>query len=117
MADSLQKYVALIPLHRNDGTPVEAELLLDFKERLFLLADGWTVTGTVEGAYRMADGTQQIDHSLQFWIWIPERRHEELRQVVAELGAKLGQESMYLEHAHGTLDFVEPSSDTDEDER
>lgn len=116
MDDSLQKYIALLPLNANDGKPVDAETVVEFKERLFLLADGWTVTGTVEGAYRMADGSQQIDHSLQFWIWISVSRYDQLREIVAEFGKRLGQESMYLERAEGSLDFVESAEDKTENE-
>ena len=114
MDDPLQKYIALVPLSLNDGTPVEPETILEFKEQLYLLADGWSVPGTVEGAYKMADGKKQIDHTLQFWIWIRKSQYSELRQVVSELGAKLGQESMYLERTFASLDFVKsiPTEET-----
>jgi hypothetical protein len=109
MDDPLAKYITLIPLAYNDGSPVTEEVILEFKEQLFALADGWTVAGTVEGAYRMADGKQQIDRSLQFWISIRESRGDELRAVVAELGRRLGQESMYLELTGASVEFVPPS--------
>lgn len=115
MDDTLQKYIALVPLSLNDGTPVEAETILEFKEQLLLLADGWSVPGTVEGAYRMADGRTQIDHTLQFWIWIREGQYAELRRVVSELGAKLGQEKMYLERTFADLDLVDPPNNRTEE--
>ncbi len=108
MDDPLLKFVLLVPLRYNDGREVPGDVILNLKEKLFSLADGFTDKGTVRGAYRMADGKKQIDQSAEYWIWLKEEYVAELRQVVAELGAKLGQESMYLERTVGTLDFVPP---------
>ena len=108
MDDPLPKYLLLVPLRYNDGTPVPEEVILELKEELVLLANGWTMAGTVEGAYRMADGRQQIDHSLQFWIVVNEDRFSELERIVGELGHKLGQESMFLETPGGMVYFVPP---------
>lgn len=108
MDASLSKYLVLVPLAYNDGSPVPEETILEFEEQLFLLGGGFTVAGTVRGAYRMADGKKQIDHSLQYWIWVDDGQYENLRSIVSELGGKLGQESMYLERASASLDFVPP---------
>jgi len=83
-------------------------VLVDFLERLFLIGGGYSIAGTVEGAYRMADGTKQVDHLLQVWIGLDEDRFPQLEQAVAELGAELGQESMYLERTGGTIHFIAP---------
>jgi len=108
MDDSLSKYLVLVPLAHNDGTPVPAETILEFEEQLFLLGGGFSVAGTVRGAYRMADGKKQIDDSLPYWIWIDDGQYEKLRSIVSELGGKLGQEKMYLERSGGSLDLVPP---------
>ena len=108
MDDSLFKFILFVPLYYNDGRKVPKKIILDFEDRLFVLGCGFTDVGTVRGAYPMADGKKQIDHSAHYWIWLKEECVAELRQAVAELGAKLGQESMYLEHAPGTLEFVLP---------
>lgn len=109
MDDPLQKYIVLVPLSLNDGTPVAAETIMGFLEQLYLLADGWSMEGAVEGAYKMAEGKKQIDQTQKIWIWVRESQYPELRRIVSELGAKLGQESMYLERVYASLDFVEPS--------
>ena len=114
MDEPLLKFITFVPTTLNDGTPVEAEVILEFEERLFLLANGFTEKGTVRGAYRMSDGKKQIDHSLEYWIWVSEEQQGELRQVVAELGNKLGQESMYLERSFANLDFVPPAKPTED---
>ena len=93
----------------NDGTEVDSEVILDFQEQLFVNFNGFTNGGTVEGAYKMADGKKAIDHTTQYWIGIHESKYELLRSLVAELGQKLGQESMYLESTGSTIDFVKPA--------
>ncbi len=83
-------------------------MLLDFQERLLVLGGGYTVAGTVQGAYRMADGKTQIDQSLQIWIVLKEEYVSELETVVAQLGTTLGQETMYFERTGGSVDFIAP---------
>lgn len=109
MDEPLLKFVVLVPLRFNDGTQVPNDVILDFQEKLFLLGGGFTLAGTVEGAYLMADGKKQIDHSQTYWIGVPEDRIDELRTIVSELGDTLGQESMYLEHTGSRIEFVPPS--------
>jgi len=104
------KYLALVPLRFNDGTEVPADIILEFQDTLFEKFGGFTVCGTVEGAYKMANGKKAIDHSAQYWIGIPESEYETLRSIVAELGQKLGQESMFLENTGSTIDFVKPAA-------
>lgn len=108
MDDPLTKLILLVPLRYNDGRQVPKEVILDFQEELFALGGGFTVAGTVQGAYRMADGTKQVDDSLQIWIGLKEEYVPELERLVGELGAKLGQESMYLERTGGKIDFIPP---------
>ena len=108
MDDPLFKFILLVPLCYNDGRKVPKSVILDFEDRLFFLGDGFTDKGTVRGSYRMADGKKQIDHSAEYWIWLKEESIPELKRTVAELGFKLGQESMYLESVPSTLDFVPP---------
>ncbi len=108
MDESLPKFILLIPLKYNDGREVPKKVLRDFREKLFALGGGFSIAGTVEGAYRMADGTKQIDHSLQIWIGLEEENFPALERAVAELGAELGQESMYLERTGGTIYFIPP---------
>ena len=108
MDEPLQKFVVLVPLCFNDGTQVPNEVIIDFQDKLFLLGGGYTIAGKVEGAYRMADGKKQIDHSVEYWIWVANGQIEKLRTIVGELGDTLGQESMYLEHTGSKVDFVPP---------
>ena len=108
MDDGLPKFILLFPLRYNDGQEIPKKVLIEFKARLFALADGYTLAGTVEGAYRMANGEKAVDHSLQIWIVLEEEYVPELEQAVAELGAILGQESMYLERCDSNVRFIPP---------
>ncbi len=96
MDDPLPKFILLVPLYYNDGRKVPEQIILDFQEKLFALVSGFTIAGTVQGAYRMEDGKRQMDHSLQIRIGLKEEYLADLERVVAELGAEPGQESMYL---------------------
>jgi len=108
MDEPLPKFILLIPLNYNDGTEVPQDVILEFQETLFALGGAFTSAGTVEGTYRMADGTRQSDELLQLWIGLKEELFAQLEQAVAELGAKLGQESMYLERTGRMIHFVRP---------
>jgi hypothetical protein len=108
MRPPLQKYLLLVPLQLNDGMPVPETVILDFQEKLFALGGGFTIAGTVKGAYRMADGTKQIDDSLQIWIGLPDDLYPDLERLVGELGTVLGQETMYLEKTGGNIHFIPP---------
>ncbi len=108
MDDPLSKFILFVPLYYNDGRKVPKKVILDFEDRLFVLGGGFTDMGTVRGAYRMADGKKQIDHSAHYWIWLKEEYIPELKRAVAELGFQLGQESMYLESIPSPLDLIPP---------
>ena len=108
MDEPLPKFVLLVPLTYNGGTAIPEDVILDFQEQLFALGGGFTVAGTVQGAYRMADGTKQVDDLLEMWIGIHEEDVSELRQLVGKLGAQLGQESMYFEQTGSKIHFIPP---------
>jgi hypothetical protein len=107
---SFTKYLLLIPLRFNDGTLVPPEFMGEFEQRLFALAGGYTIAGLRKGAYKMADGSQAIDETVEYWVAIPDDRFPDLERFVAELGSNLGQESMYLEKTGSEVYFVPPSS-------
>lgn len=108
MDDPLSKFILFVPLYYNDGRKVPKKVILDFEDRLFVLGGGFTDMGTVRGAYPMADGKKQIDHSAHYWIWLKEEYIPELERAVAELGFELGQEKMYLESTPSTLHLIPP---------
>ena len=102
------RYILLFPLCLNDGSPVPQSLLSEFMDELFGLAGGYTVDGTVTGAYRMRSGRRLQEELLKIWVVIKPRDAPALKRVVAVYAGRLGQESMYFEQAGGTVEFVEP---------
>lgn len=108
MDEPLPKFILLVPLRYNDGRKVPNEVILDFEDKLYALGGAFTNAGTVQGAYRMADGRKQVDDLLQYWIGLREEYVLELERLVAELGATLGQESMYFERTGSMIGFIPP---------
>ena len=102
------KYVLLLPLCYNDGRKVPSRTLSGMTDKLFVLAGGFTIAGTVQGAYQMEDGTRQEDECLQVWIGVREEQVRDLKELVAKFGRTLGQEKMYLERTGGSIEFIRP---------
>ena len=100
------KHVLLLPVNFNDGSKVPKDVLDQIFDNLSVLAGGHRVSGEGTGAYRMKNGQKQVDRSLEVWVAVEEEEIPELRKLVGQIGAKLGQESMYLERTGGTVEFV-----------
>jgi hypothetical protein len=102
------KFTLLIPMNYGDGTKVPDPVLHEIYNELYTLAGGYTLAGAVTGAYRMKDGSKQVDHSTAIWIGIEESQEALLRQLVAEICGRLKQETIYLERTGGTIEFIPP---------
>jgi len=102
------KFVLLLPLNYNDGSEVPKTVRDQFLEDIYVLTGGYTVAGTVEGAYRMRDGSKKTDHSLEVWIAVEEADEPALKRIVATYAGILKQESLYLERTGGTVEFIAP---------
>jgi len=100
------KYVILLPIRLNDGADVPARQLESYLDELYVLADGYTVAGVVEGAYRMQAGAKQVDPALEVWVVLDQARERTLRAWLRRVGRELGQEAMYLERTGGVVAFV-----------
>lgn len=114
MEDPFAKYLLLLPLAYNDGRPVPESVVSGFLDRLYVRFGGFTVHGTVKGAYRMHDGTRQDDESLVVWVAVRDEDVPDLREMVAEFGATLDQELMYMERTGGTVEFIPPKPPEDQ---
>jgi hypothetical protein len=75
---------------------------------LFDLAGGYALPGTVVGAYRMKDGSKQLDRSMIVWVGVEETDEAELNRLVGKFAYKLRQEVLYLERTGGTIEFIPP---------
>lgn len=106
-----KRVTLLIPLTFNDGSEVPSEVMQSIRGELLIAFGGWTIVGTVEGAYRMqATGQEQMDRLLHVWVVIEDDRIDELKSMVARWGKLFGQEAMYFETAESTIDFIPPAN-------
>lgn len=103
-----RKYILLLPFYFNDGREIPDEVQESILDEIYRLADGYTIGATVSGAYRMKDGTKQLDRLLEIWILVDKEREPLIRPMVAEFASILEQEVMFLERVESFVDFVSP---------
>ena len=103
------KYVLLLPLTYNDGSEVPASVREAIFDQLFLLAGGYHVAGVGKGAYRMKDGSKQVDESLEVWVVVNEEDEAAMKELVGRICVLLDQECVYLERVQSTVEFILPT--------
>jgi hypothetical protein len=107
MAQSrLKKAVILIPLTYNDGTRIPERIQAEIYDELFDVYQGWTIEGTVKGAYRMRTGEKRVEQLVRVSIVLAQREVPELEKRVARWGELIGQETMLLEVTESVIRFV-----------
>lgn len=105
-----EKYVLLLPLTYNDRSPIPKSVRDHVFDELFVLAGGHHVAGVGRGAYRMKNGSKQVDYSLEVWVAVEEEDVPALKQLVAKVALMLNQESIYLERSGGSVEFIAPAA-------
>ncbi len=103
-----RKYILLLPLRYNDGREVHEVVQESILDAVYQLADGYTIGSTVTGAYRMKDGSKQMDRLQEIWMLVDAVREPLVRPMVAKFAAMLEQEVMFLERTDSSVDFVPP---------
>ena len=99
----LVTFVTLIPLARNDGSPVEEAEQEDILEQLSRAFGRLTMEGTVMGMWRNEKtGKTNRDKSLKVAIGCPWNRASEFETLLRKIGKQLGQKEMFLEVRSGT---------------
>jgi hypothetical protein len=104
---SADKYTILLPLKFNDGQDVPPEVLMEAIDALYLLSGGYTIEGTVEGAYKMRSGAKQTDKLLKVSVLITSDQAEKLKALVRSFCRRLDQECMWLEKTPSLVEFIE----------
>jgi hypothetical protein len=104
----LKKAVILIPLNYNDGSSIPEELLNTIYDELFDLYQGWTIEGTVRGAYQMQSGEKRVEQLVRVAVVLRDRELPDLENKVAQWASVLGQETMSLEITDSLIKFVSP---------
>lgn len=108
---NLKEAVVLIPLTYNDGTRVPRAMLKAIREEILETFQGWTVEGTVKGAYRMRAGQKRVEDLQKISIVLPTSRVPKLEAMVARWGALLGQEAMLLKVSDLIVKFIPPRTE------
>ena len=100
------KFTLLIPVNYNDGTKIPDEERDAVFNDLYLLAGGYTSAGNVSGAFRMADGSKQLDQTTPVWVVIEEEKASALKTLTRRICIRLKQEAIYLERTEATVEFL-----------
>ena len=83
-------------------------MLTRIKREIDGLFDGHTIAGTVEGTYRMADGTIANDKSWEVWVAVEPDKIKVLRKLTSRFARILKQETIYFEVTNSEVEFIEP---------
>ncbi len=113
-ASRIKEAIVLIPLTYNDGTAIPLKILDAIHEKIFLSFHGWTIEGTVKGAYRMASGQRRVEDLQKLSIILDEIQLPELEEMVAEWAATLGQETILLKVTQSVAKFIPPRTEPEE---
>lgn len=100
------KCVVLLPLVRNDRSPVTPVELKGILHEFLDEFGGYTVAGEVEGGWRSPEGIEYRDRNTQVWLAIEQRAISKLRRMLIDIGRRLGQEAMYLEVTGAKVDII-----------
>jgi hypothetical protein len=90
------KFTTLIPVTRNDGSPVDAVELQAILQRFWLTFGACTVDGRTQG-YWVDAGQLYQDECLKIVVACDTGRLPEAEDLVREVGRELGQLAMYFE--------------------
>ena len=100
--------VILLPTYYNNGKGVPADVINRILREIDEVFDGHTVAGTVEGTYRMADGSMATDSSLEVWVAVDPRKIDVLRKMTSRFARTLKQETIYFEVMDSEVEFIGP---------
>lgn len=111
---NLKEATVLIPLSFNDETAVSHDVIRSILDELYEAFQGWTIEGTVKGAYRMQSGQKRVEDLLKVSVVLDESQIPELEARIAGWAAQLGQELMLLKIADFIVKFVPPRQEAEE---
>lgn len=107
-----KKCIILLPTYYNDGKGVPTEVLTHIKREIDEVFDGHTIAGTVEGTYRMADGTIATDRSWEIWVAVEPDKIDVLRKLTSRFARMLKQETIYFEVTNSEVEFIGPENES-----
>lgn len=102
-----EKIILLVPLLFNDRTEIPQDVL---DRILAVLCGGYRIAGRGSGAYRMRDGSKQVEETLEVWAAIAPADIPKLIALVKGFCSELGQECIWFERTGATVEFLGPDS-------
>ena len=107
-----KKCLILLPTTYNDGVEVSPKVLNGILTAIDKKFDGRSVEGSVEGTYRMDDGSMARDISIKVWVDINPDEVDTLKRMAGDFAAILKQESVYFAVTDVDVEFVRPTGET-----
>lgn len=104
-----QKLTCFIPVRDNHGVAYSSELLESIEAAFLKVADGYTLRGLTEGAYRSPTGMLYKDTCREYFILF--QRAEQLRQLQQQLAGfakTMEQEVLYCEVSKPQILWIQP---------
>lgn len=103
------KCTILIPTTYNDGRPVSAALLADFRRQVAGVCGGYTDAGLVTGAREgLCNLPVVCERNIELWAVCDECLLDRLRFLAATIARELEQQSVHLEWHEVNVEFVKP---------
>ena len=90
------KAVIFLPVRDNDGRDLTDERE-EAENDLFMIYLGWTFLGMVQGAFRMTDGSRDIDDHRAYAVMTDEVGLVAIEYVLRRFKSKTTQGAIYLE--------------------
>jgi hypothetical protein len=98
-----------IPLTYNDDSRIEQKCLDCILDEIYLAFDGYTVDGTVKGAYKMkSTGQKRVEDSLKVSIVLRVQDRDKLESMASGWAFDFGQESIIVTYTDFEVVFVGP---------
>jgi hypothetical protein len=108
-----KKCIILLPTYYNDGNGVPTAVLTGILREIDEVFDGHTIAGTVEGTYKMADGSMATDKSWEIWVAVDPDKIDLLRKLTSRFARILKQETIYFEMTNSEVEFIGPERESE----
>jgi hypothetical protein len=102
----LKEAIVLIPIMFNDGTKVPRATPDAIYDEAYAAFNGWTLEGTVTGAYRMQSGSKAVERLRKLSIILPKSELSALEEMIRRWGKMLRQEAMLLKVSESEVKFI-----------
>jgi hypothetical protein len=99
----------LVPTNYNDGSPVEPEVMIEIKMALDRQFGGYRIVAPNEGSWH-----GQIEATHEIEVCVLPKNVPKLREVVIEIGRRLGQKAMYFDAPPPSVEIIDMETGRDE---